>query len=71
MWGSSSGMFLQRRSYPEAYPLKPLRLSLNARVGEDVITDLSLDGGATPIQEWKKIIKNNRLFYYGYRNNNT
>jgi hypothetical protein len=42
MWGSPSGMFLQRRSYPEAYPLKPLRLSLNARVGEDVITGLSL-----------------------------
>jgi hypothetical protein len=35
-------MFLQRRSYLEAYPLKPLRLSLNSRVGEDVITGLSL-----------------------------
>jgi hypothetical protein len=39
---SPTGMFLQRRIYPEAYPLKPLRLSLSARVGEDVITGLSL-----------------------------
>jgi hypothetical protein len=42
MWGAPSGMFFRRKSYPEAYPLKPLRLSLNARVEEDVITGLSL-----------------------------
>jgi hypothetical protein len=42
MWGSLSGMFLQRRSYSAAYPLEPLRLSLNARVGKDIITGLSL-----------------------------
>jgi hypothetical protein len=34
-------MFLQIRSYPEAYPLKLLRLSLNDRAGEDVITGSS------------------------------
>jgi hypothetical protein len=39
--GSPFGMFLQRRNYPEAYPLNHLRLSFNTRMGEDVITGLS------------------------------